>query len=107
GAPRVLFLPRALPQRDFIAAIEPLMRRFFVLHARMQQFLKAWSIADAGTVYETAAANVVDVEFLRRWQASLGDPLMDDEALRARLEENYPRLEAFARTWQAIALERH
>ena len=102
-----LFFQRRLRQPEFIASIEPLMRRFFVLHARMQQFLKAWSIADAGTVYETAAANVVDVEFLRRWQASLGDPLMDDKALRARLEENYPRLEAFARTWQAIALERH
>jgi flavin-dependent dehydrogenase len=102
-----LFFQRRLRQPEFIASIEPLMRRFFVLHARMQQFLKAWSIADAGTAYETAAPNVVDVEFLRRWQASLGDPIMDDAALRARLDMNYPQLEAFARAWQRIAVERH
>jgi flavin-dependent dehydrogenase len=102
-----LFFQRRLRQPQFIASVEPLMRRFFVLHARMQQFLKAWSVADAGTVYETAAANVVEVEFLRRWQASLCDGPIDDDALRARLDASYSQLEAFARTWQAIAVERH
>jgi flavin-dependent dehydrogenase len=103
----VLFFQRRLRQPEFMASIEALMRRFFVLHARMQQFLKAWSVTDAGTVYETAAANVVDVEFLRRWQASLGDPMMADDALRARLDANYAQLESLARTWQVIAIERH
>jgi flavin-dependent dehydrogenase len=102
-----LFFQRRLRQPAFIASVEPLLRRFFVLHARMQQLLKAWSVADAGTVYEIAAANVVDVEFLRRWQASLGDPMMNDDQLRARLTANYAQLEAFARTWQAIAIERY
>jgi hypothetical protein len=46
---------------------------------------------------------VIDVEFLRRLQASLGDPIMDDDGLRARLESNLQLLEAFARTWQSIA----
>jgi hypothetical protein len=54
-----------------------------------------------------AAANVVDVDFLRRLQAGLGDPMMDDEALRERLGANFALLERFARTWQSIAAERN
>ena len=89
-----------------MAAIDPLMRRFFVLHARMQGFFRAWDRADAGS-YANASPNIVDVEFLRRLQSGLGDPPMDDEALRERLDANYSLLEAFARTWQAIATERY
>jgi hypothetical protein len=107
GITALLFFQRRLRQPEFIASIDPLMRRFFVLHARMQQFLKAWYTADAATVYEISALNVVDVDFLRRLQAGLGDRVVDDEALRHRLVENYALLEAFARTWQAIATERH
>src|SRR6185503_10157804 len=92
---------------EFIASIDPLMRRFFVLHARMQQFLRAWYAADTATVYAAAAPNVVEVGFLRHLQASLADGIMDDNALRQRLESNYALLEAFARTWQAIATGRH
>jgi hypothetical protein len=103
----LLFFQRRLRDPDFMVAIEPLMRRFFVLHARMQQFLKAWYVADGATAYEASAPNVVDVDFLRRWQSGLGDPLMDDAALTETLQENYARLEAFARTWQAIAAERY
>ena len=83
-----------------MASIDPLMRRFFVLHARMQQLFHAWGRADRGT-YGDASANVVDVDSLRHLQSSLDDPPMDDEALRERLERNYAWLEAFARTWQA------
>ena len=36
----LLFFQRRLRQPEFMASIEPLMRRFFVLHARMQQFLQ-------------------------------------------------------------------
>jgi hypothetical protein len=83
------------------------MRRFFVLHARMQALLRAWDAADAGSTYAGAAANVIDLEFLRELQAALGDPLLDDAALRARLDANFARLEAFARAWQQLASERH
>ena len=31
--------------------------------------------------------------------------MMDDDSLRARLEENYALLEAFAQSWQAVASE--
>ena len=107
GITALLFFQRRLRRPEFIASIDPLMRRFFVLHARMQQFLKAWYIADAATVYEASAPNVVDVDFLKRLQADLGNPIIDDEALRRKLEENYALLEAFARTWQSIATGRH
>jgi flavin-dependent dehydrogenase len=102
-----LFFQRRLRRPEFIASIEPLMRRFFVLHARMQQLLRAWDLADAGSTYPAAAANVVDVEWLRALQASLDEPVMDDEPLRARLAANCERLEGFADAWQAHARGRH
>jgi flavin-dependent dehydrogenase len=103
----LLFFQRRLREPAFMASIDSVMRRFFLLHARMQQFLRAWYEADAAAVYGFDTPNVVDVDWLRHLQASLGDPMMDDEPLRRRLEGNFARLEAFARTWQAIALERH
>ena len=71
---RAAVLPAPLRQPEFIASIDPLMRRFFVLHARMQQFFSAWDRADPG-VHAHAAVNVIDVDFLRRLQAGLGDPI--------------------------------
>jgi flavin-dependent dehydrogenase len=100
----LLFFQRRLRQPEFIASIEPLMRRFFVLHARMQQFFKAWYEADR-SVNSHAAVSVVNVDFLRRLQAALGDAIVDDRSLRRRLDANFTLLEAFARTWQAIAAE--
>jgi flavin-dependent dehydrogenase len=103
----LLFFQRRLRQPEFIASIEPLLRRFFVLHARMQQFFNSWYRADEGSVYAQASPSIVEVPFLRQWQATLGDPIVEDEVLRNRLEENYTTLEAFACTWQAFAAERH
>jgi flavin-dependent dehydrogenase len=100
----LLFFQRRLRQPEFVESIEPLMRRFFVLHARMQQFFRAWDRADPGA-YAPAATSVVEVAFLRRLQAGLGDAVIGDEPLRQRLAANYEILEAFARTWQAIAVE--
>lgn len=100
----LLFFQRRLRQPEFIDSIEPQMRRFFVLHARMQQFFKAWDRADAGG-YAQAAASVINVEFLRRLQADLGDAVIADAPLRQRLAANFALLESFARTWQGIAVE--
>ena len=36
----------AIRDPAFMASIEPLLRRFFVLHARMQQLFRAWDLAD-------------------------------------------------------------
>jgi hypothetical protein len=81
----LLFFQRRFRQPEFIASIEPLMRRFFVLHAHVQQLLKAWDRADAGSSYAHAATNVIDVELLRRLQTTLGDPIVEDDVLRRQL----------------------
>jgi flavin-dependent dehydrogenase len=102
----LLYFQRRYRRPDFIASIEPLMRRFFVLHARMQSFFRAWDQADRRS-YADAQRNVLDLDFLRHLQSSLADPMMDDDSLRARLEENYALLEAFAQSWQAVAAEEY
>ncbi len=102
----LLYFQRRYRRPEFIASIEPLMRRFFVLHARMQQFLRAWDVADA-RVYADDFTNVVSVDILRELQASLAGPMMEDDALRARLERNFALLERIASTWQAFAIEQN
>lgn len=104
GMTALLFFQRRYRRPEFIASIEPLMRRFFVLHARMQSFFQAWDRADQRS-YSDDARNVLDLDFLRKLMSSLNGPLMDDDALRERLENNYALLEAFAQSWQAIASE--
>jgi hypothetical protein len=103
----LLFFQGRYREPDFIASIDNLMRRFFVLHARMQSLLREWDLADTGAQYAHSAHNIVDVDFLRRLQASLGDDRLDDTALRGRLEANFALLESFARTWQGIAAEQY
>jgi hypothetical protein len=104
----LLYFQRRYRKAEFIASIEPLMRRFFVLHARMQSLFNAWNRLDADGVerHGNAAANVLGVDFLDRLQRSLADPLMEDDVLRQRLEANLTLLEALGRTWQTIAAER-
>jgi flavin-dependent dehydrogenase len=105
--PALLFFQRRLRQPEFIASIEPMMRRFFVLHARMQTFFREWDLADAGTSYSGSGFSLFDLKILGEMQASLGDPPIDDESLRARLESNFGLLEAMARAWQAAASEQY
>jgi hypothetical protein len=102
----LLFFQQRYRRPEFISSIDTLLRRFFVLHARMQSFFRAWNEADDNSASGPAALNIVDVDFLRRLQADLAIPHMDDEPLRARLEANLALLEAFARTWQRVAAER-
>ena len=103
----LLFFQQRYRRPEFIASIDTLLRRFFVLHARMQAFFRAWNLADANATTRPAALNIVDVDFLRRLQADLATPQMDDAPLRARLDANLALLEAFARTWQRIAAEQY
>ena len=102
----LLFFQRRLRQPEFIASIDPLMRRFFVLHARMQQFFRAWDRADAGASTRTPPPASSTSDFLRRLQA---EPRRRRHgrrgAARSGSTANYALLEAFARTWQAIAVE--
>jgi flavin-dependent dehydrogenase len=101
----LLFFQRRLRQPEFMASIDPLMRRFFLLHARMQRLLNAWNRIDGGG-YQVSAPNVVGVDFLRELQLALGVPMMDDAELTARLESNFALLESFAAVWQRMAAER-
>jgi flavin-dependent dehydrogenase len=98
----LLYFQRRYRAPEFLASIEPLMRRFFVLHSRMQQCFRAWDLADANQ-YEAAFTNVTFVDALFRLQEDLAGPLLDDGALRARLEENFALLERLSRSWQALA----
>lgn len=100
----LLYFQRRYREPDFIASIETLMRRFFVLHARLQQLFRAWDLADTRD-YEAAFTNVTFVDSLFELQEALGGARLDDEALRARLEENFAYLERLARSWQALAVE--
>ena len=102
----LLYFQRSYRQPEFIASIDDLMRRFFVLHARMQQFLKAWNGIDARN-YGAGFTSVVTPEWLRRLQAELGGPLLGDDELRTRLDMNFALLERFARALQSIARSEH
>ncbi len=101
AVPALVYFQRKLKDPAFMTSIEPLMRRFFVLHARMQTFFRAWDVAD-DKQYADYALSVLDAPFLRVWQNALDEPLSDDE-LRARLEANVIALDSFARAWQDLA----
>src|SRR6185295_14420207 len=69
----LLFFQRRLRRPEFMASIDPLMRRFFVLHARMQQLFAAWGRGDH-RAYGHSRANVMDLDRLRQLQGSLAGP---------------------------------
>lgn len=102
----LIFFQRRLKEPAFLDSIENLMKRFFVLHARMQSFLSAWGEKDT-SVYGDGFTNVIAVPDLRRLQGALAAPRMDDETLRATLEENLRLLERFAASLQEFAAGRH
>ena len=102
----LLFFQRRYRVPEFLDVIEPLLRNFAVLHARMQQLFNAWA-AEGGSASANASLDVADVEPLRRLQEGLNDPIMDDRSLQTRLERNFALLEALALTWQAIAVSNH
>ena len=104
--PAPLYFQRRYRRPEFIDSIDATMRRFFVLHARMQQFLRAWDVADAHTYADDQFFNVVGVDFLRELQAALAAPPMEDEPLRLLLERNLALIERFASSLQAFALGR-
>jgi len=104
GITALLFYQARLRDVAFMASIEPLMRRFFVLHARMQVFLRAWAERDCRQ-FGPGMTSVVAHETLCALQAALGGPRLDDDALRARLEANFAFLERFAAAWRGVAVE--
>jgi flavin-dependent dehydrogenase len=100
----LIFYQRRLADPEFLVSIEPLMRRFFVLHARMQVFFRAWSEASA-PILAPGATSVVAHDELRGLQAALGDERMECGELGARLASNLAWLERFAAAWREAAIE--
>jgi flavin-dependent dehydrogenase len=100
----LLFYQARLRDVAFMTSIEPLLRRFIVLHARMQVFLRTWSEHDQRR-FGAGMTNVVAHAKLGALQAELGGPRVDDDALRARLESNFVWLERFAASWRDEAVE--
>lgn len=102
----LLYFQRRFRCPEFLASIDSLMKRFFVLHARMQTFLNQWDRVDTST-YAHGSTNVVLVDFLRVLQGELTAPKMDDEALRLKLHANLAMLERLAKSLHGAASERH
>jgi flavin-dependent dehydrogenase len=100
----LIFYQKRLADPAFLTSIEPLMRRFFVLHARMQVFLRTWS-ETVPPACASGATSVVAHDELRDLQAALGEEQMGSEDLRARLEANLTWLERFAAAWRAAAVD--
>lgn len=102
--PALLFFQRRLIEPTFMSSIDSLMKRYFVLHARMQMLLHEWNEKDMAQ-YGEGWTNVIALEPLRRLQAELGGPPLDDSCLRQKLEENLRLIERFAQAIQARAAE--
>lgn len=102
--PALLFFQKRLTEPQFMASIDGLMKRYFVLHARMQQLLHDWNARDVAQ-YGEGWTNVIAVEELRKLQAELAAPVMDDDTLRAKLESNFALIERFAQAIQAVAVD--
>ncbi len=100
----LIFYQRRLADPAFLTSIEPLMRRFFVLHARMQIFFRTWS-ESASSITEPGWTSVVAHDELRDLQAALGDERVGCADLRSRLESNLAWLERFAASWRQVAVE--
>ncbi|MBA3270169.1 MAG: NAD(P)/FAD-dependent oxidoreductase [Acidobacteria bacterium] len=102
----LLYFQRRLTRPEFMTTIDPLMKRFFILHARMQGLLRAWDECDSSQ-YGHGFTNVLAVAPLRQLQAELGGPHLNDDALRATLESNFALLERFAHALQRLATDTH
>jgi len=100
----LLYFQRRLTQPEFMVTIDALMKRFFILHARMQVFFRTWDRRDTAR-YGEGFTNIVALEDLRRLQAALGGPALSDDALRATLQANVDLIERFAQSLQVLASE--
>lgn len=109
GLSAQLYFQRKYRDLAYMRSLEPLLYRFFLLHARMQRRLRDWSDNDMADRYGRRYVNFMDVPWLKGLQMSLGDTL-DEAALTARLTQNLASLERFAdvllRMAAGIALER-
>jgi flavin-dependent dehydrogenase len=99
GITALLFYQQRLADARFGESIGGLMRRFFVLHARMQVFFRRWA-EGAPPPRDPGHTSVVAHDRLRDLQAELATPPLPDGELRQRLEDNLRWLEGFAAAWR-------
>lgn len=102
AVPALLYFQRRMADVALVASLDLEMRRFFLLHARMQTFLRRWDEVDQSR-YAAGYTNIMSVAELKRLQHQLSAPPMDDTALRATVVENVALLERFARSLQQVA----
>jgi flavin-dependent dehydrogenase len=95
GISAQLYFQRRYRDLGYMRSLEPLLYRFFLLHARMQRRLREWDAGDESGGYARQYVNFMDIPWLRGLQMSLADTL-DESALTARLHENLSALERFA-----------
>jgi flavin-dependent dehydrogenase len=100
----LLFYQARMRDVAFMTSIDHLLRRFAILHARMQVFFRRWSEADTSR-FGPGMTSVVAHESLCALQADLGSPWLDDQSLRVRLDANFAWLERFAAAWRDLAVE--
>ena len=99
----LLYFQRRYTDPAFMASIDPLMRRFFVLHARMQQLFRAWDLADRAQ-YADGFTNVTFMERLfAAADARSAARVRTTTRCAGRLAENLEFLERFAWAWQNLA----
>ncbi len=99
GITALLFFHRKYRDIEYLRSLDAFMRRFFLLHTRMQRFLREWDERDQTPLGE-GFLNILDIDFLGRLQRSLTLPL-DDDTLRRQLHENLDLLDRFARALMA------
>jgi flavin-dependent dehydrogenase len=104
--PALLYFQRRIADALFMASLDVELRRLFILHARMQNFLRKWDQGDTSR-YQRGYTNVFCVPELKRLQAGLAAPRMDDDTLRRQILENFTLLERFARALQQTACVDH
>jgi flavin-dependent dehydrogenase len=90
-----LYFARKYRDLAYMRTLEPLLYRFFLLHARMQRRLRDWHARDVPESYGRRYVNFMDVPWLKGLQASLADELTEEQ-LTNRLTRNLADLERFA-----------
>jgi flavin-dependent dehydrogenase len=95
GVSAPLYFQRKYRDLAYMRSLEPLLYRFFLVHARMQRRLRDWYEAETSDGAGPGYVNFMDVPWLQQLQRDLAEPL-DDAALTSRLEATVARLETFA-----------
>jgi flavin-dependent dehydrogenase len=106
AVPALLYFQRRIADAPFMASLDLALRRFFLLHVRMQTLLRRWDELDTSE-YERGYTNVLSVPELKRLQLDVAAPRMDGETLRAKVLDNHALLERFARALQQTASADH